>query len=91
MTRIAYGLTRAPAVAIARCVRERGAVYSSEILFSFGISESTLRRRRPALRRLGITFIENGAGSIYATDELAREARATIESATGQLPSISLS
>jgi hypothetical protein len=65
---------RAPALAIAAFVRSRGAVYSGEILAAFGISESSLRRRRSTLRRLGIVFIENGSGSFYATDELARAA-----------------
>jgi hypothetical protein len=36
---------RAPALAIAHFVRENGAVYSSEILDRFFLSESTLRRR----------------------------------------------
>ena len=35
--------TRAPAWAIAAYVNEQGAVYSSEILDRFGISEQTLR------------------------------------------------
>jgi hypothetical protein len=69
------GLTweRAPAVAIAHFVRENGAVYSGEILDRFYLSESTLRRRRPELARLGIRFLENGRGSVYATAELARQ------------------
>lgn len=62
---------RAPALAIAGFVRENGAVYSSEILDRFFLSESTLRRRRPELARLGIRFLENGRGSLYATAELA--------------------
>ena len=61
---------RVPALAIAAFVREHGAVYSSEILDRFFLSETTLRRRRPALARLGIRFLENGRGSIYATAEL---------------------
>jgi hypothetical protein len=32
-------------------------------------SETTVRRRRPALARLGIRFLENGRGSVYATAE----------------------
>jgi hypothetical protein len=57
---------RVPALAIGALVREHGAVYSSEILDRFFLSEATLRRRRPALARLGIRFLENGRGSIYA-------------------------
>jgi hypothetical protein len=65
---------RAPAVAIADFVRRSGgAVYSSEILDAFHIGYSSLRRRRPALRRLGIVFVENGSGSFYATEALARQ------------------
>ena len=41
------------------------------ILDEFGISESTLRRRRSELRALGIEFAENGRGSLYFTAELA--------------------
>jgi hypothetical protein len=51
----------------------RGAAYSGEILDEFGISESTLRRRRSELRALGIEFAENGRGSLYFTAELARQ------------------
>jgi DNA-binding IscR family transcriptional regulator len=65
--------TKAHAIAIAAFVRERGAVYSAEILERFRISESTLRRRRPVLRRLGLVFVENGRGSFYATAELASQ------------------
>ena len=64
---------RAPALAIAAFVRENGAVYSTEILDRFFLSETTLRRRRPALARLGIRFLENGRGSVYATAELAEQ------------------
>jgi hypothetical protein len=64
---------RAPALAIAAFVREHGAVYSTEILDRFLLSEATLRRRRPELARLGIRFLENGRGSIYTTAELARQ------------------
>ncbi len=70
------GLTlsgRVPAPAIAAFVRESGAVYSSEILDRFFLSETTLRRRRPELARLGIRFLENGRGSVYMTAELARQ------------------
>jgi hypothetical protein len=64
---------RAPALAIAAFVRSAGgAAYSGQILSAFGISQPTLRRRRAALRRLGIVFIENGSGSLYAVEELAR-------------------
>ena len=48
-----------------------GAAYSGEILDEFGISESTLRRRRSELPALGIEFAENGRGSLYFTAELA--------------------
>jgi hypothetical protein len=68
-----YTDARAPALAIAAFVQERGAVYSTEILDRFFLSETTLRRRRPALARLGIRFLENGRGSVYATAELARQ------------------
>jgi hypothetical protein len=51
---------RVPALAIAAFVREHGAVYSSEILDRFFLSETMLRRRRPALARLGVRFLENG-------------------------------
>jgi hypothetical protein len=61
---------RVPALAIAAFVHERGAAYSAEILDQFVISEQTLRRRRPELRRLGLVFVENGRGSFYATAEL---------------------
>ena len=64
---------RAPALAIADFVRQRGAVYSTEILDRFGIGYSSLRRRRLALRWLGIVFVENGAGSFYATEALVRQ------------------
>jgi hypothetical protein len=69
----------APALAIAAFVREHGACYSSEVLDHFFFSETTLRRRRPELARLGIRFLANGRGSVYATAELA-----------GQLPSACL-
>jgi hypothetical protein len=68
-----YTWGRVPALAIAAFVRENGAVYSSEILDRFFLSESTLRRRRPELARLGIRFLENGRGSFYATAELAQQ------------------
>jgi hypothetical protein len=65
--------TRVPAAAIAVWLRRRGAAYSGEILDEFGISQSTLRRRRPELRWYGIEYIENGRGSLYLTAELARQ------------------
>jgi hypothetical protein len=68
---------RVPALAIAAFVRENGAVYSGEILDRFFLSETTLRRRRPTLARLGIRFLENGRGSVYATAELARQLPST--------------
>ena len=70
------GLTlssRVPAVAIAAFVRENGAAYSGEILDRFFLSQTTLRRRRPELARLGIRFVENGRGSMYVTAELAHQ------------------
>jgi len=73
MAAYSFGEARAPALAIAAFVRERGAVYSTEILDRFFLSEMTLRRRRPALARLGICFLENGRGSLYATAELAEQ------------------
>jgi hypothetical protein len=72
-----YTWGRTPAMAIAAFVRERGAVYSTEILDHFFLSETTLRRRRPALARLGIRFLENGRGSVYATAELAEQLPST--------------
>jgi hypothetical protein len=72
-----YTFGRAPALAIAAFVREHGAVYSSEVLDRFFLSETTLRRRRPALARLGIRFVENGRGSMYATAELAKQLPST--------------
>jgi len=57
---------RAPAIAIAYYVAGRdGACSSHEILEHFGMDRTTLRRRRPELRRLGITFVQNGAGGYY--------------------------
>jgi hypothetical protein len=73
MAGLSFAEARAPALAIAAFVRENGAVYSGEILDRFFLSETTLRRRRPGLARLGIAFIENGRGSLYATAELARQ------------------
>jgi hypothetical protein len=62
---------RAPSIAIASYVRNREGVASSgEILERFGLSQSTLRRRRPELARLGIVFISDGNRSMYATHEL---------------------
>jgi hypothetical protein len=52
-------------------VRGRGAASSGEILKHFALSESTLRRRRTELRRLGIVFFEDGNRSLYAMRELA--------------------
>jgi hypothetical protein len=72
-TMAGYTWGRVPALAIAAFVRENGAVYSSEILDRFFLSESTLRRRRPELARLGIRFLENGRGSFYATAELSQQ------------------
>jgi hypothetical protein len=59
-------------LAIAVFVRERGAAYSGEILNSFDISESTLRRRRPERLRLGIDFVERGRGSFYCDSRVTR-------------------
>lgn len=73
LTRIGIEPTRAHALAIAAFVEKHGAVYSSEILDAFDISESSLKRRRPALLRLGLVFVENGRGSFYATAELIRQ------------------
>ena len=64
--------TRVPALAIAAYVNEQGAVYSSEILDRFSISEQALRRRRPELCRLGLVFISRGRGSVYLSPEFAR-------------------
>jgi phage terminase large subunit-like protein len=77
---------RAPALAIADFVRRSGgAVYSSEILDMFHIGYSSLKRRRLALRRLGIVFVENGAGSFYATEDLARQLPHASPSVTDRL------
>ena len=62
--------TRVPALAIAAYVSEHGAVYSAEILDRFQLSASTLRRRRPELRRLGLLFVERGRGSFYVAPQL---------------------
>jgi hypothetical protein len=64
---------RAHALAIAAFVSERGAAYSGEILGHFYICESTLRRRRPLLKKLGIEFVENGRGSFYVTASLLEQ------------------
>lgn len=65
---------RAPSIAIASFVRNREGVASSgEILDRFGLSQSTLRRRRPELARLGIVFISDGNRSMYATRELTHQ------------------
>jgi hypothetical protein len=78
---------KTPALAIADFVRRSGgAVYSSEILGTFGIGYSSLRRRRAALRQLGIVFVENGAGSFYATEELVRQLPVISQSATDRQP-----
>jgi predicted DNA-binding transcriptional regulator YafY len=70
--RIPLSPTQAPALAIAVFVRERGAAYSAEILNAFDISESTLRRRRAELRRLGIEFVPRGRESIYYDSGITR-------------------
>jgi hypothetical protein len=62
-----YTWGRVPALAIAAFVRDSGAVYSSEILDRFLLSESTLRRWRPELARLGIRFLENGRSESSST------------------------
>lgn len=56
----------APALAIAAYIEERGAAFSQELLWYFSLGQSTLRRRRPELRRLGIEFVERGRWSFYA-------------------------
>ena len=68
--RIPLSPTKAPALAIAVFVRERGAAYSGEILNHFDLSEPALRRRRPELRSLGIEFIRRGRGSLYHDSSL---------------------
>jgi len=75
--RIPLSHTQAPVLAIALFVRERSAAYSAEILNNFDISESTLRRRRPELRRLGIEFIPRGRGSFYTDPSITRHFPAT--------------
>ncbi len=69
--------TWAHSIAIAAYVREQGARYSGDILAPFYIGESTLRRRRPELERLGIVFVQRGRGSFYVTAELAEELPST--------------
>ena len=66
-----------PALAIAAFVERHDAVSSADILLHFDIGESTLRRRRPALRRLGIEFVENGRWSFYARADLLARLPAT--------------
>jgi hypothetical protein len=44
---------------------------AGEILDRFLMSQSTLRRRRPDLGRLGIVFVERGRGSLYVAPGLA--------------------
>jgi hypothetical protein len=78
--RLAMHETRVPAWAIAAFVNEHGAVYSSEILDRFLISEQTLRRRRPELRSLGIEFVPRGRGSFYVAPGFTRRLP------TGSLP-----
>lgn len=62
---------RAPASVIAVFILERGGASSAELLMMFRLSEQTLRRRRPELRRCGIEFVERGSGSYYVPRELA--------------------
>ena len=76
---------RAPALAIAMFVCSRGAVYSGEIAAAFDISESSLKRRRPKLRQLGITFVQDGSGVFYASDELLRTTTAHLAAVTESL------
>ena len=57
-------------IVAAAFISDQGAAYSSEILQRFGIGESTLRRWRPALRRLDIEFVERGRWSFYARRDL---------------------
>jgi hypothetical protein len=65
---------KAPSIAIASYISSRdGAVSSSEILQRFGVGHSTLKRRRPELRRLGIVFVEDGNRSFYATRQLIKD------------------
>jgi hypothetical protein len=66
-----------PALAIAAFVERHDAVSSADLLLHFGIGESTLRRRRPALRRLGVEFVENGRWSFYARADLLARLPAT--------------
>ena len=64
----------APALAIANYVRNReGAVSSAEILERFWISQSTLKRRRPELARLGVVFVADGNRSFFAVRELVEQ------------------
>jgi hypothetical protein len=74
---------RAPALAIASYVRGREGAASSAILERFDIGQSTLRRRRPELRRLGIVFVEDGNRSFYATRELTDRVPTTYQPEAG--------
>jgi hypothetical protein len=69
---------RAHAHEIAVYMRSRGTVFSGEILDKFEMSHKTLRRRRPALERLGIRFVEN-RGSFYRTDPVTGHSPSTTE------------
>src|SRR5215211_5519432 len=73
--RIPLSPTQAPALAIAVFVRKRGAAYSAEVLNAFDITESTLRRRRPALRKMGIEFVRRDRGSYYTDPNESCELR----------------
>jgi hypothetical protein len=75
--RIPLSPTKAPALAIAVFVRERGAAYSGEILNHFDLTEQTLRRRRSELGRLGIEFVRRGRGSLYHDSRLTHHFQAT--------------
>jgi len=65
---------RAPAIAIASYVLTRNGASSQEILEHFQVERTTLRRRRAELRRLGVAFVENGAGSFYVPEGLSAAA-----------------
>jgi len=74
----------APTAAIAAYVHDRGAASSAEIFERFGISRSTLRRRRPELARLGVTFVENGNRSYFERAGLTSQLRTNYRPSANQ-------
>jgi hypothetical protein len=71
-----------PRIAIASFVVSRGGASSHEILEHFFMDGTTLRRQ-PALRRLGVAFVENGSGEAHHHAAMVLSPRR--EPATGEL------